>query len=719
MTMRILLVDPDDAFSRLAARFFVEHRDEVVLAASADEACEKAASSPPDAVVTELSLADDGDGTALIARLRESGAAVPVIAYARRAAADDIVRAVDAGADAVLVKSRDPVVQFPALLRRIHAVCRRRNEERNACVRDVLEGISQSVFEVSDDGSILHANRHASMVFGTQPENLQGTALRSLIAPDDRDRFTDHLWWAKNREESGEGEYRAVRGDGSLFWTLFSFSRVLSAGAPGLRCVAVDITRRKEMEKALLENEERLNLAIESANFYIWDWDLETGAIQSTGHGGTPAPPPFEQMQGQVELIEGLIHSDDLPGLMKRAQRHFVERTPNFEARFRVRGEDGSWRWIQMRGRIIARDDRGHPAKMTGIYHDVTDEVNRERFTREQAAQFRTLFYNMNCGGAIFKAVDGGRDFVVTDINYAGEMIEGRKKHTLAGRGIRELYRGEELSLLYEAMLQVWRTGKPRQVDRLLFTHGKAHQWREYYFYYLPTGEMIAIYNDITDLVNRQKAMLSSLKVKETLIKEIHHRVKNNLQVIASILKLQAMRTEDPGAIDALRDCRNRVFSIAMIHEELYRSDNLARIRVAEYIRHLGEHLIYEFLAVSPPVSLTVDCDEALELDIDTGIPCGLIIDELVTNALKYAFEPGQHGSIRISFAREGDDYLLRVRDNGRGFPREIDFRSTDTLGMQLVTNLTEQLSGTVGLLRERGTEFVIRFPVPGTGTLR
>lgn len=715
------MVDPDEPLVRLATRFLSTVEGvSVETATTAERALALVTGTPPDVVVTELTLPDD-DGIALKEAIRSRGSSVPFVLYSRHSTPDDIIRALNAGVDRFLTKSRDPVVQFPVLFRMItdavagwqdEAKHRKAQEELVCC--DLMNGLSVPVLELDEEGVITFANDRAVEMFGYAHSEYTGMPVSKLLVHDEKGRVPEHLWWTLRGAEPVDEEYRAVRHDKSTFWGLFSLFPVQIGGKPGFRVMVVDTTRRKEMEREYRENEERLNLAIESANLSIWDWDLETGVMKSTGHSSEAASDPFEQLQGHVNVIEDLINPEDLPGLMKRAQRHFVEKTPFFETRFRVRGDDGEWRWIQMMGRVIARDDRGLPRKMTGIYQDVTEETNRERMIRDRAAQFRTLFYNMNCGGAIFRAVDGGRDFAVMDINYAGEVIEGKKKHALAGKGISDLYQGEEYTTLSEAMLQVWKTGKPRSVERLAFTHGKETRWREYYFYSLPTGEMIAIYNDITERIERQKEILSSLKVKETLIKEIHHRVKNNLQVIASILKLQALRTEDPEAAEVLRDCRNRVFSIAMIHEELYRSEHLASIHVVDYIRHLGEHLIYEFLSVSPPVSLTVDCDESIDLDIDTGIPCGLIIDELLTNALKYAFTPGDHGSIRIVFARYDGGYELRVSDNGAGFPPDIDFRETDTLGMQLVTNLVEQLSGTIELVRGRGTEFIIRFPAPG-----
>ncbi len=511
----------------------------------------------------------------------------------------------------------------------------------------------------------------------------------------------------------GDNEYTALRKDESTF-PIDVFTRpILKDGeAQGLRGIAVDITRRREAERALQESEERLALAMASADLFVWDWDMAGDTVAC----GTRTPGDVIGDDRITNLMSGrwedFIHPEDLPHLLKQAADHAAGKTAYLDTECRLRWRDTRWIWIGIRGKVIAVDEDGTAVKMTGVYQDITEKVRREKLLRGREAQFRTLFYRMNCGGTIFKAVQGGKDFVVVDINYAGEVIEGEKKASIVGKRIPEVYSASAGKELHDAMSAVWKTGKPRSVPLIGFEKSGTEQWREYYIYILPSEEIIAIYNDISERITKQQQMLESLKIKETLIKEIHHRVKNNLQVIASILKLQSMRLEDQMALDALRDCRNRVFSIAMIHEELYRSENLSRINIAEYIKHLGDHLIYEFLAITPEISLVVECDEEITLDIDTGIRCGLIIDELMTNALKYAFTPGKSGLITIVFGKRDDAcYELVVRDNGVGFPETVDFQNTESLGMQLVNNLVAQLGGVVSMQVNGGTEFSIIFP--------
>lgn len=202
----------------------------------------------------------------------------------------------------------------------------------------------------------------------------------------------------------------------------------------------------------------------------------------------------------------------------------------------------------------------------------------------------------------------------------------------------------------------------------------------------------------------------ASLQEKELLLKEIHHRVKNNLQIISSLLNLQAIHIKEPQTPEVFKESQNRVQSMALIHEKLYQSEDLARIDFAEYARDLATNLFRSYGVNLSTITLTIDAGNVF-LDIDTAIPCGLIINELVSNSLKYAFPEGQAGEIQIALRSDHDRKLrLIVRDNGAGFSPDVDFRNTESLGLQLVNTLTDQLGGTIELHRNDGTEFQITF---------
>jgi len=213
--------------------------------------------------------------------------------------------------------------------------------------------------------------------------------------------------------------------------------------------------------------------------------------------------------------------------------------------------------------------------------------------------------------------------------------------------------------------------------------------------------------------VHRKKAedqIRASLQEKDVLLKEIHHRVKNNMQVISSLLNLQSHHVTDPFVLDMFRESQRRIRSMALIHERLYQSSDLSRVEFSQYLRNLAIHLFHSYQIDSSRVHLTMDAEEVF-LNINTAIPCGLIVNELISNALKHAFPNGRNGEVAIELHQiEGDGYCLRVRDNGVGFPEGLDFRQTGTLGMQIISTLVSQIDGRLDFQSQNGTSFILEF---------
>ncbi|MEH2052817.1 PAS domain S-box protein [Nostoc sp.] len=216
-----------------------------------------------------------------------------------------------------------------------------------------------------------------------------------------------------------------------------------------------------------------------------------------------------------------------------------------------------------------------------------------------------------------------------------------------------------------------------------------------------------------TELVQRQKAQVklkAALAEKEVLLKEVHHRVKNNLQIVSSLLQLQSQTLKDPEVIKVLRESQNRIESISLIHKNLYTSANIGQIDVADYIHNLAASLLISYQIWPNKIALETDIDP-LSLNIDQAIACGLVINELISNALKHAFPDQQVGTISIALRNAGNNIEMTIRDNGIGLPDNLDWRNTDSLGLSLVHDLvTEQLEGDITLERNHGTVFKIKF---------
>jgi len=220
-----------------------------------------------------------------------------------------------------------------------------------------------------------------------------------------------------------------------------------------------------------------------------------------------------------------------------------------------------------------------------------------------------------------------------------------------------------------------------------------------------------ALENEIVERQKAQEETKASLIEKEMLLKEIHHRVKNNMQIVSSLINLQLHSLVDEKGKEILQETQNRIRSMSLIHETLYRG-NLSEIMLREYIKELALNLFDSFGIDPDRIQLNADVED-ITIDIDTATPCGLIINELITNSLKYAFPGGRAGEIRISLKRDPatKELQLIIKDNGIGLPPDFNIKKSKSLGMNLALNLLEkQLKGTLVLNRENGTEFVMTF---------
>ncbi|MBN1782402.1 HAMP domain-containing protein [bacterium] len=222
-------------------------------------------------------------------------------------------------------------------------------------------------------------------------------------------------------------------------------------------------------------------------------------------------------------------------------------------------------------------------------------------------------------------------------------------------------------------------------------------------------GRTRELKQEVQERKKAESKLITSLKEKEVLLKEIHHRVKNNLQVVSSLLYLQSKKTTHQDTLEMLNESQNRIKSMALIHEKLYQSKDIVKIDFSEYVESLISHLSRSYGSHLANVSININIKNVY-LNIDKAIPCGLIINELISNSMKYAFPKNRTGEIQITMSAVNGHVNMDILDNGIGFPEELAFEKTDTLGLQLVNALTSQLGGSIILNREEGTRFKITF---------
>jgi two-component sensor histidine kinase len=230
--------------------------------------------------------------------------------------------------------------------------------------------------------------------------------------------------------------------------------------------------------------------------------------------------------------------------------------------------------------------------------------------------------------------------------------------------------------------------------------------------------ELSCIAYEITDRKEIDQQVRSTLKEKEILLQEVHHRVKNNLQVISSMLNLQRRFIEDPKMLDILEESQNRISTMSFIHESLYQNSDFSSIGFTEYLKRLTQNLIHSYSRVATGVALDCTLDD-VHINLKQAIPCGLIVNELVSNSLKYAFPNKEGGTINLRVERKGEDIEIEVSDDGVGLPDDFDFETNESLGVYLVQALTDQLDGTLvvdnnhnenTLEKRLGASFLVRF---------
>jgi PAS domain S-box-containing protein len=399
----------------------------------------------------------------------------------------------------------------------------------------------------------------------------------------------------------------------------------------------------------------------------------------------------------------------------------------------------GGVRWFSHS--IRALKDPPHRGGRLHIYRDITERKHSERASREREGYLLTIFLRaMKLSlsrdreltererrlSAIFEAAHNvafvtselrGGESRILDFSPGAEMIFGYWKTDVVGERLALLHLPEDL----ERLTEIHRKMRKREVEfsgeiTLVRKGGEGfpalltiHPLKD------DSGAIraaLSVCIDITVLKRAEAQIRASLLEKENLLREIHHRVKNNMQVVSALLVLQSKKTKDRKILDMFRESEHRIKTMALIHEKLYQSRSFGTIDFAEYLNRLIQYLFRSYEEHSSRVTLDLDVKD-ISFDIDTALPCSLIINELVTNSLKYAFPEKKGGKICIRVRKDdGKGFVMEVRDNGIGLPAGFDMETTGTLGLRLVHGLaTNQLGGSIETGKGKGTSFIIRFP--------
>ncbi|MEH2241578.1 PAS domain S-box protein [Nostoc sp.] len=558
------------------------------------------------------------------------------------------------------------------------------------------------------NGRVLYLNQTYLRTFKLQPEQVIGQSISDLYPDEVARQHFEHIRTVIKTNQVIEAIEVAPRPDGTLGEFLVYKFPILGLSEQKLAGrVAIDITERKILERELAHKQKLLDAFINNApvGITIMDRELryslinealaEINGIPAAAHiGKTPWEIVPDLARKQEQVFRHLLSTNE-PIL----DLEISGETPKFPGVIRT--------WLASYFPIQSEADQ--PISMGIVVVEISDRKRAEQMLELQAVIIR----NMAEGICLVRTTDG----VFVYANPKFEQIFGYEPGELIGQHVSIINYDDKHNT-------------PGEVHQAICTAVREHGEATYEVHNLKKNGtpfwcsatasifghpeygsvLVAIQQDITEQKQAQEKIKASLKEKEVLLKEIHHRVKNNLGIVSSLLQMQCRRTQEPLVTAILRDSQNRIASIALVHEKLYGSEDLADIDLAQYIPDLTTHLFDSYNVSSSQIQLNIQVDDA-SLDIETAIPCGLIINELVSNALKYAFGGNRRGEIQVKFYQESEStFTLIIRDNGIGIPENFDSKKAKTLGITLVQGLVKQLRGSLEINSQQGTEFKITF---------
>jgi PAS domain S-box-containing protein len=746
---RLILVEDEMIIAKdIQSRLHGTDHDIVSIVATGEDAIAQAGELRPDVVLMDIVLKGEMDGIDAAQQIIERFD-IPIIFLTAHTDATTVKRATATASYGFLFKPFDVLELSGAIETAIsmHGV-EEKARESDSRVRELTESLSEMIFETDMAGTITFINHAGLKEFGYTKEQVEGgMTLYDLVSPDKHEEIRESIAQAVIDEPSEWIEVPGVRRDGSTFPVSVRASLIIREGVPvGIRGIALNVTEQKRAEQQREESERHFREITDALPVVVYEADA-TGCITFVNatafdmFGYTK-----DELEAGMSIFRLVTDADKERALTSHRRRLSGADLGRIE--YAALRKDGSTCPISVRAVSIRRN--GAVVGVRGIVVDITERKQAEERVREHVHAIETLnristegnrasdvqsfaetvtdltlellhfdvgtihLYDADARRANLCYATGIPDIAVAAIDgipleealYAHVLVEGKPLFVDGDDALRVPH-AAQLGLKSLAVMPLYHYDKRIGALNIgSFTHHTFSQSER--------DLLVAIGNEAGVVIAKlqtDELMMAALKERETLLKEIHHRVKNNMQIISSLLSLQAAQATERETIDMLNESQSRIRSMALIHEKLYRSGSLAEIDFGDYIDSLIDELLRMYNVPLGVITITADI-ENIQLGVDTAIPCALIINELVSNSLKHAFPDGRAGDVTVALQRANGAHTLTVADDGVGFPADLDFRTTDSLGMQLVSALINQLEGTIELNRENGMAFVISFHV-------
>lgn len=598
------------------------------------------------------------------------------------------------------------------------------NIEQAAKIKAIFESGTSIIWTVNKNGEYTSFNRNFAeairKVFGKYPQ-----AGKKMAEPAHNQKLSVYRqYWRQKQNEAFTGKVVEFMvnlpggENGKIIYhqiylrPIYDHNNVVTE----VSGIGFDVTDKVTSEQKLSNQAAKLNAIIEGSSHYIWTINRKNELTSFNKN--------YSLLIKKVYNLESKVGTVINKGKMASKQSYnnwwnsqyekaFSGDVVNFETAF----TDKQKNKIYLDVFLNPIYENGKIVEVSGIAHDITERIRNEEQIKEQSAKLQAIFESGN--QLIWTA---NRKTEITSFNQ--NLVSSMQKMYGFTPEINSTLRGfsppvpPEVVAFWDKKYELAFAGK---TEEFIISREKQDGSKIYLQFVLypirdannEVNEVSVLGIDITENKMNEERITQSLKEKEVLLKEVHHRVKNNMQVISSILNLQSSYVTDSYALNLLKESQNRIKTMAYIHESLYQNKTFSSINFSEYITTLTNNILHSYTASIQKVKLVMDLQKII-LNLDISIPAGLIINELVTNAIKHAFNDEKEGNIYINLNSKDNVLFLEVSDDGSGFPAEVDFKNTNSLGLQLVNTLIEQLNGTIELKKyhQKGTSFFINFPM-------
>lgn len=599
--------------------------------------------------------------------------------------------------------------------------------------RSIVETANEGIWITDTEEVTTFVNQKMAEMLGYTTEEMIGKSAFDFVDKDDME--SSRIRTKSQHEGIKEKGYemKFCRKDGSIVWSLVSSTPLIDAEGKhtGNMSMYSDITQCKKAEKELKRtNEELEKWNQETINerqrlYNVLDTLPAMIILLTSDYHVAFANRRFRKRFGDPGGRHCYEYYFGFTKPCEFCESHKVLETGQ-PHHWEVSGPDGS---VYDAYNLPFTDVDGSPMILE-MDIDVTEQKKAEERLQESEERYRNIVETANEGISIIDAKER-----ITFVNKQVEDMFGYSSEELIGRSMWDFLSDESKAVIKHVFSKKGKNINEsleikfiRKDGFPLWTHTNSKSIFD------KDGKFLGTLNLHTDITKRKEVEEALRNFEIARKKEIHHRIKNNLQVISSLLDLQAEKfrnrkiINESEVLEAFRESQDRVKSMALIHEELYKGEELDKLNFSLYIKELADALFVTYKIGNADVSLNMDLEENILLDMDTAIPLGIIVNELISNSLKYAFPDRENGEIQIKFHKKGENgsiieesknegykstsFILTISDNGVGISEDLDIKELDSLGLQLVTFLVDQLDGELELKKSNGTEFIIRFTV-------